>query len=183
MSRCPARPLTAVTCSGHGDRLSCMSSCFSLYSPLAPHHNLARYCIQASCPAGPPATPQVSLPPRPALRCTALQLDCFARCSSHVSVHVAPRDWEAWAGALSGPCQARQESYARLECADNAVWSELVGAGAGPGLPALAPHCKAEICRDSLLCARDCLNHVLAVAAVAAEQERSVLMILMNSMQ
>ena len=27
-----------------------MSSCFSLYSPLAPHHNLARYCIQASCP-------------------------------------------------------------------------------------------------------------------------------------
>ena len=27
-----------------------MSSCFSVYSPLAPHHNLARYCIQASCP-------------------------------------------------------------------------------------------------------------------------------------
>ena len=28
-----------------------MSSCFSLYTPLSPHHNLARYCIQASCPA------------------------------------------------------------------------------------------------------------------------------------
>ena len=27
-----------------------MSSCYSMYSPLSPHHNLARYCIQASCP-------------------------------------------------------------------------------------------------------------------------------------
>ena len=36
--------------SDYKSRLSCMSSCFSLYSPLAPHHNLARYCIQASCP-------------------------------------------------------------------------------------------------------------------------------------
>ena len=39
-----------VNFSDYKTRLSCMSSCFSLYSPLAPHHNLARYCIQASCP-------------------------------------------------------------------------------------------------------------------------------------
>ena len=42
-------------------RLSCMSSCFSLYTPLSPHHNLARYCMQASCPATQdPAMHQVS---------------------------------------------------------------------------------------------------------------------------
>ena len=37
--------------SSYKPRFSCMSSCYSMYSPLAPHHNLARYCIQASCPA------------------------------------------------------------------------------------------------------------------------------------
>ena len=38
-------------CRDYKSRLSCMSSCFSLYTPMSPHHNLARYCMQASCPA------------------------------------------------------------------------------------------------------------------------------------
>ena len=66
-----------------------MSSCFSVYSSLAPHHNLARYCIQASCPA------DQSLP----------QLDCFSQCSSHVTSSVAAQDWEVWASQLTTTCQ------------------------------------------------------------------------------
>ena len=75
--------------SDYKSRLSCVSSCFSVYSALAPHHNLARYCIQASCPA------DQQLP----------QLDCFSQCSSHVSRGVAPEDWELWAAQLTSTCQ------------------------------------------------------------------------------
>ena len=31
-------------------RFMCMESCYNSYEAMSPHHNLARYCIKASCP-------------------------------------------------------------------------------------------------------------------------------------
>ena len=31
-------------------RFLCMESCYTSYQAMSPHHNLARYCIKASCP-------------------------------------------------------------------------------------------------------------------------------------
>ena len=84
-----SQPNLPLLFSDYKSRLSCVSSCFSVSSSLAPHHNLARYCIQASCPA------DQSLP----------QLDCFSQCSSHVTRSVAPQDWELWASQLTTTCQ------------------------------------------------------------------------------
>jgi len=145
------------TYSDYKSRLSCMSSCFSLYSPLAPHHNLARYCIQASCPD-------------PAQHQPMHQLDCFSQCSGHVSSRVASRDWEDWARALTATCQADrgQGSLHRLQCADDAVWNQTVAAVEHEQAAAMARHCRQEICRGNLACAATCLEHVMQVARAEA---------------
>jgi len=144
--------------SSYKPRFSCMSSCYSMYSPLAPHHNLARYCIQASCPA--------------TMDKDMHQLDCFSECSAHVSTAVSPKDWEDWARALAGVCQEdRGEGRThRLRCADSTIWEEIISFYPNLDLSTMSKHCMEEICGDNLKCARNCLEHVLEVAR---EKDRS----------
>jgi len=128
-------------------RFECMEQCYTSYRALSPHHSLARYCIQASCPHQ--SAGQMH------------QVDCFSSCSSHVSSSVAKTDWQAWASALAGPCQqeGRQGEVPtqthRLECADSVVWSST----SSP----LAPHCLQHLCHGDIRCGRTCLDHVAAV--------------------
>jgi len=145
------------TFSDYKSRLSCMSSCFSLYSPLAPHHNLARYCIQASCPDHHHGDDSQQLH----------QLDCFSQCSSHVTRRVSSRDWEQWAKALTGQCQNDKSAsgrFHRLQCADDAVWNNTISKVSHQEIDTISSHCRNEICLGNLGCARNCLEHLLEAA-------------------
>jgi len=135
-------------------RFECMEQCYASYTALSPHHSLARYCIQASCPH--PKAGQIH------------QVDCFSSCSAHVASSVAKSDWQAWANALAGPCQQEGEEGEapshthRLECADSKVWSSITSP--------LASHCLQHICQEDIRCGRSCLEHVAAVG----EDHRSI---------
>lgn len=146
--------------SSYKPRFSCMSSCYSMYSPLSPHHNLARYCIQASCPH--------------TMDQDMFQLDCFSQCSSHVSTSVSPPDWEEWARALAGECQEDKEEGRthKLRCADSHIWHNTISLYPNLNLSTMANHCMVDVCEDNLKCARNCLDHVLEVAK---EKDRSSL--------
>merc|ERR1719233_2170826 len=62
-------------------RFLCMEKCYTSYQVMAPHHDLARYCIKASCPHSPHHT-------------DVHQVDCFTACSEHVSTKVSKADWQ-----------------------------------------------------------------------------------------
>merc|ERR1719264_2264532 len=123
-------------------RFECMEQCYASYTALSPHHSLARYCIQASCPH--PKAGQIH------------QVDCFSSCSAHVASSVAKSDWQDWANALAGPCQQEGEEGEapshthRLECADSKVWSSITSP--------LASHCLQHICQEDIRCGTSCLT-------------------------
>jgi len=136
-------------------RFMCMEQCFNAYQALSPHHNLARYCIKASCS-------QEKLE-------KLYQVDCFSSCSAHVSSNVSKSDWKHWADALAGDCQRKiqkhkiNESEDRLSCADQQVWQKLLSADSSLVDGQVSNICLNIVCENNIKCGRSCLNHIETV--------------------
>jgi len=133
-------------------RFLCMETCYNSYNKIAPHHDLARYCLQASCPDKSVADMS--------------QLECFEQCTSHVVTSVPQEDWKTWARSLAGDCQASPDLTPdtptspahRLTCADSHLWltmSKIVNLSDQVGRK-----CLNTICNDNVKCGKQCLKHV-----------------------
>jgi len=135
-------------------RFLCMETCYNSYKALSPHHNLARYCIKASCPEQKDENIH--------------QVDCFTTCSKHVSTRVAKSDWQHWAMALAGHCQMSMEEEFkqnhRLICADKDVWAHITTSHGISQSDTMATLCFSTICQEDVKCSRNCLSHVQAVS-------------------
>jgi len=135
-------------------RFLCMERCYTSYQVMVPHHNLARYCIKASCPNNQDIH----------------QVDCFTTCSEHVSTKVSKADWQNWAKALAGSCQVQKEEEVhnssfdhKLICADRQVWAHMTTTLGISQSDVMATHCYSTMCHENLKCAKSCLSHLQSV--------------------
>merc|ERR1719320_1295195 len=127
-----------------------MEKCFSSYQVMAPHHDLARYCIKASCPHNHHADVH--------------QVDCFTACSKHVSSKVSKTDWQEWAKALAGSCQGEPEGEDQKNsfdhkfiCADKKVWTHLTTSQGMSQTDTMATHCYSTICQENIKCGTEAI--------------------------
>lgn len=133
-------------------RFMCMETCYNSYNKIAPHHDLARYCLQVSCPVS--SEDKMS------------QLECFEQCSSHAVTSVPEESWPLWARSLAGPCQSppshpNPAPNHKLTCADNHLWPAIQQSIATT--PQIAETCLNVICDNNIKCGKECLKHIQKV--------------------
>jgi len=129
-------------------RFLCMEGCYSSYSLVAPHHNIARYCMQAVCKPTQPQMPQI---------------DCFERCTGHVSSSLPESTWRVWANAIASSCTNTASNNTNLEsrlaCGDRAVW-DYVSRVQQKAEEEHAALCLDSLCDSEVKCGVSCLNHI-----------------------
>jgi len=135
------------------NRFQCMESCYTAYNKISPHHNIARYCLQAACRALSPDSGH--------------QIDCFEGCAEHVSGSLPETSWRVWARAIAGTCSTTRYNatdilHQRLKCADRQVW-EHISKVEKNAEESHASHCLTTICNNQVKCGLSCLEHIHSI--------------------